>query len=200
MTAGHPRDPRVAGIERDQRGVGAAAAGAAAAAASRSRAGGKGSSRTWPERPRVETKEGRRCRRPPRQSLPVGCGYSAASAGGSTEMKVRPLKPLWKVTLPVSVAKMVWSRPRPTPVPGQHLVPRWRTRMLPGLHRLAAELLHAEPPALAVAAVAGRAACLLVCHRACSFRSRPRARRRLGGGGHLGLRLGGLLAAGERCR
>src|SRR6202044_147531 len=28
-------------------------------------------------------------------------------------------------------AKMVWSRPNPTLVPGCHLVPRWRIRMLP---------------------------------------------------------------------
>src|SRR5690625_269591 len=28
---------------------------------------------------------------------------------------------------------MVWSLPRPTPVPGFHLVPRWRTMMLPAV-------------------------------------------------------------------
>src|SRR3954451_1294630 len=33
-----------------------------------------------------------------------------------------------------------------------------------GAHGLAAELLHAEALALAVAAVAGRAACFLMCH------------------------------------
>src|SRR6476659_2642654 len=33
-----------------------------------------------------------------------------------------------------------------------------------GAHGLAAELLHAEPLALTVAAVAGRAACFLMCH------------------------------------
>ena len=34
-------------------------------------------------------------------------GYSAASANGATEIKVRPLKPLRKVTLPSTVAKIV---------------------------------------------------------------------------------------------
>src|SRR5690625_3368807 len=28
---------------------------------------------------------------------------------------------------------MVWSLPSPTPVPGFHLVPRWRTMMLPAI-------------------------------------------------------------------
>ena len=133
--------------------------------------------------------------------LPEGCGYSAASAGGSTETKVRPLSPVWKVTVPVDdredrvVAAEADAGARPA------LGAALADQDVAGDHRLAAELLHAEPPALAVAAVAGRAACLLVCHRACSFRSpgparpppRPAPRRRPG----LGLRLGGLGAAGE---
>src|SRR5690606_4185932 len=34
-------------------------------------------------------------------------------------------------TLPSTSANRVWSRPRPTPMPGWNWVPRWRTMMLP---------------------------------------------------------------------
>ena len=69
-----------------------------------------------------------------------------------------------KFTLPSISAKIVWSRPRPTLLPGCHLVPRWRTRMLPATTLLAAGLLDAEAAAFRIAPVAGRAACLFMCH------------------------------------
>src|SRR5580658_7246906 len=36
-------------------------------------------------------------------------------------------------TVPSIRAKIVWSRPSPTLLPGCHLVPRWRIRMLPAM-------------------------------------------------------------------
>src|SRR6185437_11189358 len=70
-----------------------------------------------------------------------GCGgYSAASGGGTavlgvpagvTETCTRPSARRWNATCPSTSAKMVWSRPRPTLLPGFHLVPRWRRMMLP---------------------------------------------------------------------
>src|SRR3989344_3036902 len=36
-----------------------------------------------------------------------------------------------KVTVPDWRANIVWSRPKPTPVPGRILVPRWRMRIMP---------------------------------------------------------------------
>src|SRR5215813_8408206 len=38
-----------------------------------------------------------------------------------------------KATRPSRVAKIVSSRPMPTPVPGRKRVPRWRTRIIPAL-------------------------------------------------------------------
>ena len=43
----------------------------------------------------------------PRMRCPLRSAYSAASADGSTETKVRPFSPLWNFTLPSVVAKMV---------------------------------------------------------------------------------------------
>src|SRR5690606_31939790 len=57
--------------------------------------------------------------------------YSAASAIGLTDTYVRPLAFVRKDTEPFTVAKIVWSLPRPTLAPGCHFVPRWRTMMLP---------------------------------------------------------------------
>src|SRR6185437_1604198 len=45
---------------------------------------------------------------------------------------MRSPRPLWNFTAPAALAKIVWSRPMPTCVPGWNLVPRWRTMMLPG--------------------------------------------------------------------
>src|SRR3954451_13727581 len=59
--------------------------------------------------------------------------YSAATGNGCTEICTLPSARRANVTVPSTSAKMVWSRPRPTFLPGCHLVPRWRTRMLPGI-------------------------------------------------------------------
>src|SRR3954452_25532776 len=44
---------------------------------------------------------------------------------------VRPLRADLNSTVPGLVAKIVWSRPRPVPSPGQKRVPRWRTMISP---------------------------------------------------------------------
>src|SRR3954452_23744006 len=44
---------------------------------------------------------------------------------------VRPLREGLNCTVPSAVAKIVWSRPRPVPSPGQKRVPRWRTMISP---------------------------------------------------------------------
>src|SRR5690348_13217259 len=44
---------------------------------------------------------------------------------------LRPSLPSRNATQPSVRAKSVWSFPRPTLSPGCHLVPRWRTMMLP---------------------------------------------------------------------
>src|ERR1700710_1800703 len=44
---------------------------------------------------------------------------------------VRPLRACLNCTVPSAVAKIVWSRPRPVPSPGQKRVPRWRTMISP---------------------------------------------------------------------
>src|SRR3954452_15254139 len=46
---------------------------------------------------------------------------------------VRPLRADLNSTVPGRVAKIVWSRPRPVPSPGQKRVPRWRTMISPPL-------------------------------------------------------------------
>src|SRR5688500_18628123 len=48
---------------------------------------------------------------------------------------LRPSLPSRKATQPSVSAKRVWSLPMPTLSPGCHLVPRWRTMMLPALAR-----------------------------------------------------------------
>ena len=90
--------------------------------------------------------------------------YSLASVIGITWTNLRPSLPSRNATAPSVSAKRVWSLPRPTLSPGCHLVPRWRTMMLPARTDSSAELLHAEALALTVAAVAGRSACLFMCH------------------------------------
>ncbi len=58
--------------------------------------------------------------------------YSAAAAAtGNTETNERPLPFVRNSTLPSAIANSVWSVPTPTLAPACHLVPRWRTRMLP---------------------------------------------------------------------
>src|SRR5512133_1756779 len=44
---------------------------------------------------------------------------------------VRPRRPVLNWTTPGRVAKIVWSRPMPTPFPGRKRVPRWRTMISP---------------------------------------------------------------------
>ena len=57
--------------------------------------------------PPAQTKRGPAVSPIPANRWFFGPAYSAASATGNTDTKVRPLKPLWKVTLPSDVAKMV---------------------------------------------------------------------------------------------
>src|ERR1700754_2545166 len=56
---------------------------------------------------------------------------AAAQSSSVRTLIVRPLRAEWKETFPGRVAKIVWSRPRPTPSPGQKRVPRWRTMISP---------------------------------------------------------------------
>src|SRR5260221_8579278 len=55
----------------------------------------------------------------------------AACAIGITCTNLRPSLPSRNATQPSVSANKVWSLPRPTFEPGCHLVPRWRTMMLP---------------------------------------------------------------------
>src|SRR6185437_3680303 len=80
----------------------------------------------------LPTETGASLRRPP-PGLNVQVAYSAARGSGLTEIWTRPWDFVANSTLPSTSAKMVWSRPRPTLAPGYHLVPRWRTRMLPAM-------------------------------------------------------------------
>src|SRR3954465_14995709 len=57
--------------------------------------------------------------------------YALVSVIGMTWTYLRPSLPSRKATCPSVSAKSVWSLPRPTLSPGCHLVPRWRTMMLP---------------------------------------------------------------------
>src|SRR3982750_2362280 len=50
---------------------------------------------------------------------------------GMTWTYLRPSLPSRNATEPLMSANKVWALPRPTLVPGCHLVPRWRTMMLP---------------------------------------------------------------------
>ena len=59
--------------------------------------------------------------------------HSGTESNGATETKVRPLNPLLNCTVPSIFENIVWSLPIPVPSPGQNLLPRWRSRMLPGL-------------------------------------------------------------------
>src|SRR6476620_6011137 len=64
---------------------------------------------------------------PERGTRPSPNTYSART------LIVRPLRDGLKATRPSRVAKIVWSRPMPTPSPGQKRVPRWRTMISPPL-------------------------------------------------------------------
>src|SRR3954447_5940718 len=57
--------------------------------------------------------------------------YALVSLIGMTWTYLRPSLPSRNATCPSVSAKSVWSLPRPTLSPGCHLVPRWRTMMLP---------------------------------------------------------------------
>src|SRR4051812_38390150 len=63
-------------------------------------------------------------------SLVPGRGYPP----GTTEIS-RPRRPVLNCTMPALVAKIVSSRPMPTPSPGLKRVPRWRTMISPPLTR-----------------------------------------------------------------
>src|SRR4051794_36794681 len=56
---------------------------------------------------------------------------AACAAIGITCTYLRPSLPSRNATQPSVSANKVWSLPRPTLLPGCHLVPRWRTMMLP---------------------------------------------------------------------
>ena len=55
---------------------------------------------------------------------------TAAGSWGRTKTR-RPLRPSANSTRPLTVAKIVWSRPSPVPSPGRNRVPRWRTMIEP---------------------------------------------------------------------
>src|SRR5206468_1520630 len=57
--------------------------------------------------------------------------YASLPLIGITWTYLRPSLPSRNATCPSVSAKRVWSLPRPTLSPGCHLVPRWRTMMLP---------------------------------------------------------------------
>jgi hypothetical protein len=72
-------------------------------------------------RPKARTGAGRG----PEERYLLGSGLS-----DTTEI-VRPRRPRVNWTVPASRAKIVWSRPMPTPLPGWNTVPRWRTMISP---------------------------------------------------------------------
>ena len=82
---------------------------------------------------------------------------------GSTEI-TRPRRPSRNCTMPADLAKIVSSRPMPTPSPGLKRGAALAHDDLAAGDDLAGEDLHAEALGVGVAAVAAGAEALLVCH------------------------------------
>jgi len=65
-------------------------------------------------------------------AAPAAAGSGAAAAASGYTLINLPCRPLSSnLTTPLTRAKSVSSFPRPTFLPGFHLVPRWRASMLP---------------------------------------------------------------------
>ena len=78
---------------------------------------------------------GRPPNEPPRCSWERGSPDPPPRYSSARTLIVRPLRAEWKETFPSRVAKIVWSRPRPTPSPGQKRVPAGEAEQMNLWHR-----------------------------------------------------------------